>query len=349
MPQARRWQGQAPRDSLLHPVWEPTVAGEPSPEAFIARSLLGGGLVGANGRLSMIDLRVWAALCARLRTQVPSPPATDPELQRIDTRTVETSGYQLAEMVYSDEGGVQWRRLRASMVRLAERRVCVHVVQRNAELAAEQIREGYVPLIGEIWLATTRLNLRTPRQWGALKGSSSLKVEIGHWTAQQVVAGRCTWLDLDLLRALGTGLAARLWAALEAWARWPQRSLDGREETAIGLGQPALQSLGVARYERPRDARRALDRAGRALVAIDPAYEFVGCQHRGGWCLVVRRLAGARARAEARQQGLHRDPGIATRNQMRQAERIERQAVREIVDRQFTEALGDTGNEELAA
>lgn len=62
-------------------------------------------------------------------------------------------------------------------------------------------------MVGEVWLATTQLDLRRPREWGALKGSTSLKVEIGRWTAQQVVAGRCTWLDLDLLRALGTGLS----------------------------------------------------------------------------------------------------------------------------------------------
>lgn len=263
----RQWQGQAPRASLLHPIWEPTVSGEPSPEAFIVRSLLGPGLVGANGRLSMLDLRVWAALCALMRQQLPVPPPEDATLANADTRTVETTGYQLAEMVYSKEGGLQWQRLRASMVRLAGRRVCVQVIERDPELAAEQIREGYVPLIGEIWLATTRLNLRSPRQWGALKGSTSLKVEIGRWTAQQVVAGHCTWLDLALLRALGNGLPPRVWAALEAWGRWPARTLDGREECAIGLGEPARHSLGVGNYQHIRQARAALNRAGERLVS----------------------------------------------------------------------------------
>ena len=51
------------------------------------------------------------------------------------------------------------------------------------------------------------------------------------------------------------GLPARMWVALEACARWPQRSLDGREETAIGLGQPALESLGVGRNSQPRLSR----------------------------------------------------------------------------------------------
>ncbi len=297
----------------------------------------------------MLDLRVWAALCGILREQLPSPPPDDPELQRIDARTVETTGYQLAEMVWAADGGDKYLRLRAALVRLAATRACVQVVERDPELAAQFVREGYVSLVGDIWLATTRLNLRTPRQWGALKGSSSLKVEIGHWTSQQVVAGRCTWLDLDLLRALGSGLSARVWIALEAWARWPQRSLDGREECAFGLGQPALQSLGVAEYERQRDARRALDRAGQGLVAVDPAYELVRCERRGGgWCLVVRRIAGARARAEARKAGMHRDPGIAAKKQRGQATQAERQNVRKIIRQQLVEA-SETDTGELAA
>jgi len=349
MPQARRWQGQAPRGSLLHPVWEPVISGDPSDQAFVVRCLLGAGWVGANRRLSMLDLRVWAALCALLREQLPVPPPDDPELDRASARTVETTGYQLADMVYGEDGGKNYRLLWRALIRLSGTTVVVHLVESNPELAARRVATGYVAMIGDIWEARTELNLRTPRQWGALKGSASLKIEIGHWTAQQIVAGRCMWLDLDLLRALGTGLPARLWAALEAWARWPQRSLDGREETAIGLGQPALQSLGVAEYERQRDARRALDRAGRGLVAVDAAYELVCCDRRGGgWCLVVRRLAGARARAEARKAGPHRDSGIAAKKQHRQAQQAERKLVRGIIRQQLTGAPRDNADE-LAA
>jgi len=340
MASRHHWQGQAPRTSLLHPVWEPVVSGDPSSEAFVARCLLGAGWVGANRRLSMLDLRVWAALCALLREKHPSTPSEDPELDRASTRTAETTGYQLAEMVFREDGGHEYAKLRRSFMRLRGAAILLQTVEADPDLAAQRVVEGAIGLIGDVWLATTRLNLRKPREWGALKGGTSLKVEIGHWTAQQIVAGRCTWLDLDLLRALGTGLPARLWAALEAWARWPQRSLDNREETTIGLGQPALQSLGVGRYERPRDARRALDRAGLALVRVDPAYELVRCARRGGgWCLVVRRLAGARARAEARKAGTYRDPGIAAKKQRRQAEQAEREAVRVIIRRSLSEAL----------
>lgn len=344
MASARRWQGQAPRASLLHPVWEPLTKGKPSEAAFIARCLLGPGVVGANRRLSMLDLRVWAALCALLRERLSNTSAADPTLQRVDTRTVETTGYQLAEMVWAADGGDKYLKLRAALVRLAATRACVQVVERDPELAAQFVQEGYVSLVGDIWLATTRLNLRTPRQWGALKGSTSLRVEIGRWTAQQVVEGRCTWLDLDLLRALGSGLSARVWIALEAWARWPQRSLDGREETAIGLGQPALQSLGVAQYERQRDARRALDRAGHGVVAVDPAYELVRCERRGGgWSLVVRRVTGARARGVVRKHAAYRDSGIVAKRQRRKAEQAERLGVREVIRRELAD------DEELAA
>ena len=336
MPQPRRrWQGQAPRASLLHPLWEPVTSGQPSEATFIARCLLGTGVVGANRRLSMLDLRVWAALCGMLRAQLSSAPADDLTLANEDTRTVETTGYQLAEMVWATDGGDKYLKLRAALVRLAETRACVQTVDRDPELAAQFVREGYVSLVGDLWLATTRLNLSTPRQWGSLKGSASLKVEIGRWPAQQVLAGQCTWLDLDLLRALGSGLSARLWVALEAWARWPQRSLDGREETTIGLGQPALESLGVAHYERARDARRALDRAGAGLIAADPAYETVRCERRAGWCLVVRRVSGARARGMARQQGVQRDSGIAAKKKRRSTERDERRAAREVIREQF--------------
>lgn len=318
-----RAQGQCPRDAMLHPVWEPTVSGEPPSEEWLARCLLGQGWVGGSGKLTMLDLRVWAALCAMLREQLPEPPS-DPTLGHPDLRTVQTTGYELADRVLGSEGGRQWRSLRRSLGRLRTTTITVRVVERDPTLAIETLHEGLVGLVGEIWNATTRLDLVEPRQWGALKGTASLRVELGRWPAQQVIADRCTWLDLDLLRALGPGLPARLWVALEGWARWPARSFDGREETAIGLGDPARQSLGVAVYKQPRQARAALNRAGERLRAVDPAYEQIVCERRGGgWCLVVRRLQGSRTRAAAREGASWRSTGIPGKR-----EREERAAVR---------------------
>jgi hypothetical protein len=261
----------------------------------------------------MLDLRVWAAICALLQEQLPDLEADAPELRDMAVRTVETSGYQLSDRVFGQDGGNRYRRLLRSLARLRVAEVTVRVVESDPELAAERVITGYVPLTGEMWLATTRLDLRTPREWGALKGTSSLKIEIGHWVAQQVLAGRCTWLDLDLLRALGPGMPARLWVALEAWARWPARTFDGFEETAIGLGEPALQRL----------------------VAVDPAYELVRCEKRAGSTLVARRVNGAKARAEARRGAAWRSTGIPSKRQ-----REDRAAVRAAVNA----SLSPTGN-----
>jgi hypothetical protein len=323
-----RAQGQCPRDAMLHPVWEPTVSGEPPSDEWLARCLLGQGWVGGTSKLKMLDLRTWAALCAMLREQLGGePPAEDPTLDRGTSRTVETTGYQLADRVFASEGGDQWRSLRRSLGRLRSTTITVRVVERDPTFAVETLHEGLVGLVGEIWNATSRLDLTEPRQWGSLKGTASLRVELGRWPAQQVIADRCTWLDLDLLRALGPGLPARLWVALEGWARWPARSFDGREETAIGLGEPARQSLGVAVYKQPRQARAALNRAGQRLMAVDPAYEQIICERRGGgWCLVVRRLQGSRARTAAREGASWRSTGIPGKR-----ERESRAAVRAAV------------------
>lgn len=310
-------------------MWEPTVDGEPSAEAFVARCLLGAGWVAGKRKLSMLDLRVWAALLGQLGAQLPVELPDDPTLANADTRTVQTTGYQLADRVFQEDGGEQYRLMRRSLARLQGATITVRTVDVDPGLSGEQMIEGWVPMIGEVWGATRRLDLTTPREWGALKASTSLKIEIGRWPAQQVHAGHCTWLDLDLLRALGPGLASRVWAGLEGWARWPQQSFDGRQETAIGLGTPALESLGVAKYARSIDARRALNRAGDRIVAVDPAYEMVRCERRAGWCLIVRRLTGSRSRAEARQGASWRSSGTAANKQQR-AERstVRRQQIR---------------------
>jgi hypothetical protein len=64
--------------------------------------------------------------------------------------------------------------------------------------------------------------------------------------------------------------------------------------------------------------------------------------------LVVRRLAGARTRAEERKAGTYRDPAPAAKKQRRRAEQAERHAVRQIIRRELAEALEDAGDE-LAA
>lgn len=334
MSSPRCWQGQAPRASLLHPVWQPVSAGEPwqpdeggDPQTFVARCLLGAGWVGASRRLSVLDLRTYAALVGLLSVQLPAAPPEDLTLANADRRTVETTGYRLCEMVFKSADGRDYERLRKSLGRLMGARVWAQSVEPDAIVAARRVTTIADPLIGRVTIARDELRLpngesqaaraQRRRGWATLTGSVSLGVEIGRWTAQQAVAGKATWLDLDLLRALGSGLPARLWAALEAWGRWPAHTMDGREEAAIGLGEPARQSLGVGEYRRPDQARAALNRAGARICAVDPAYELMRCEKRAGWCLVVRRLSGAKGRAQARSGAPWRSPGIAASKRQR--------------------------------
>jgi len=318
---------------------EPVTRGDPSDEAFVARCLLGAGWVGASRKLSMLDLRVWAALCGMFGQQhLRAEAEHDLDIGHRDARMVHTTGYQLADRVWADDGGEKYRRLLQSLVRLSTARVLMEVQTPDLDLAALHVHSGNLTLIGDIFFETTRLDLTTSDKWsklGGLKGTTSVRAEIGFWPATQVVAGRCTWLDLDLLRALGPGLAGRLFAAMEGWARWPQKALDGRtEETAIGLGRPALESLGVGNYDRPERARDALNRAGAKIMAVDPAYQLVRCERRAGWCLVVRRVTGARARAAARRDAPWRSHGTASAKQRRG----ERSAVRAVLKASLRDA-----------
>ena len=70
----------------FYPVWEPTVDSEPAAEAFVARRLLGAGWVAGSRKLSMLDLRVWAALLGQLGAQLPVELPDDPTLANADTR-----------------------------------------------------------------------------------------------------------------------------------------------------------------------------------------------------------------------------------------------------------------------
>ena len=213
-------------------MWQPATRGDPSDEAFVARCLLGAGWVGANRKLSMVDLRVWAALCALLREQETALPPDDPDPDRASVRTVQTTGYRLADMVFGDGGG-QYGYMTKSLLRLSSARMLLQRVERDVELAMQRVSSGSHPLIGELRLETTLLDHATPREWGKLKGSSTLKVEIGQWTAQQALAGKCTWLDLDLLRAR----RAALYCSVPRWGCSLTRPLDSfRGITARGAG-----------------------------------------------------------------------------------------------------------------
>jgi hypothetical protein len=122
---------------------------------------------------------------------------------------------------------------------------------------------------------------------------------VAPWVAQAVRAGHFTWLNLATLRQLG-GIAARLWTYLEAETY--KQTAHGLASTWIGLGRPALATLGADRYRRSRDARRALGRAAARIVEVEARYASVTIEPRpGGWALVASRVVD-RDRWKARRE-----------------------------------------------
>ena len=150
-----------------------------------------------------------------------------------------------------------------------------------------------------IRFATSSIQLVTPAQRGGLKGAANVKVAFARWFARQVRAGYATYLDLVMFRRLGVGLAARIWAYLEAES-YELKGRD-RETKAIGLGPPAVAALDLAGYKRARDARRALSRAAERIVVTDPRYEAVDVRPGVyGYDLYVVRRRGDRLREHRR-------------------------------------------------
>ena len=138
-------------------MWETSNKGEPSDEAFVARCLLGAGWVGASRRLSMLDLRIWAALCGLLCEQMPSAPEDDPALDRASNRTVATTGYQLADMVYGEDGGKNYRLIWRSLIRLRATTVVVHIIEQDPDVA------DFVSFFGPSW----QLGEQPRAMWGS--------------------------------------------------------------------------------------------------------------------------------------------------------------------------------------
>ena len=137
-----------------------------------------------------------------------------------------------------------------------------------------------------------------PRKLGALKGCDTFKVTLAPWLLTQYRAGNFTFLSWRILRQLD-GAAKRTWVFLEGQRFKPQG--EGLTATWLGLGKPALASLGVGEYARHRDARRALEVAGKRIVEADDRYESVTVERRpGGFALVAVRLE--RERLKVRRQ-----------------------------------------------
>lgn len=302
---AARRRGRIETNLLRSAVWDAAGMKQPDPAPFSARTLLGMEPMRASRRLSVTDMAVLAAACARLPEEgVPECP---------------TSLYELSMAVFGHAGGENLRLLEQSLTRCAEVTLVLPGFDFvRGKTVGNLAGKSVANLIEGFYLEHDQLRLVKPAEFGGLKGKHNLTVVLTGWFARQVRAGFTTWLDLELLRALGPGLAGRLWAFLEG-EDLTKRDLLGHFVGYKGLGQPALETFGVAGYARHVDARRALKKAGERIVATDPKWVSVTVEKRAGWQLHYSRLPSDTQIAELRTEAA--------------AERRERQAVRQHIKR----------------
>jgi hypothetical protein len=248
--------------------------------------------VRASGRLSLTpDLDLLAWVCDRwATTRLPDGYTVDgePHPDGVAAFTL----YDLGLDLYGREpGGEERRAMRESLLRLFR----VEVTFTGYDAAMKRPDAALCSMSRLITTIVSEREALGPaadaQAIGALRGST-WKVELASWLRRQLLAGNVTYLDWRILRQLD-GAAKRTWVYLEA-ERWKPAG-DGLLATHVGLGRPALDSLGVGGFQRHRDARRALERAGARIVAADERYASVTVEGRpGGHALVAYRLDAER-------------------------------------------------------
>ncbi len=265
-------------------VWDPCGMAKPDAAPFTARTLLGMEPERATGRLSITDMAVLAAVITHL----------DPE-----GNCCPTSLYELSMAVFGGRGGEELRLTFASLERLVQLTLSLPGYDAVEDRVVGSLTGGsMVNLVQAIYVEHRRLSIVSRRELGALKNTHNVKVVLAEWLTRQVRAGNTTWLDLQLLRALGPGLAGRLWAFLEGERLNPDQ--DGLRAGHVGLGPPALTTLGLAGYARESDARKKLRKAAARIVATDPAWVSIDVIRRAGWQLVFRRRPSGKEIAQRR-------------------------------------------------
>lgn len=261
-------RGQIETNLLRSATFHPCGHAAPSPDPFTARTLLGMDSMVASRQLSISDMAVLAAICQHL------PKEGDP--------LARTSLYELAQDVYGQVGGKQADLIFESLRRLAEITLRMPGFDATSKTMVRSVSGvSMANLVGAIWVDSRDLQVLTKGELGALNHRRPVRVEISAWLARQLRAGHATWLDLELLRALGPGLAGRLWAFIEG-ERLPGQDLMGNRTGALGLGAPAIATLGLAKYQRRADVNRKLREAAERIVRLDPAWASVELAGRAG-------------------------------------------------------------------
>lgn len=253
----------------------------------------------ANGRLLVSpDLDVLSWLCERWhKTRLPS---IEGEHRADPNRVAAFTMRDLALDLYAEAGGRQRQLIRESLLRLFRVEITLEGYDSIRKVAGgnlasldrivERISTERGSLDADLRLTGPDLDAAA---MGALRGDT-LRVQLSGWLCDQLDAGNVTYLDWRTLRQLD-GTAKRAYVYLEAESY--KATGEGLTATAIGLGKPALDALGVGHYSRHRDARRALDRAGRRIIEADDRYHSIRCEQRpGGYALVAEKLDAERLR-----------------------------------------------------
>ena len=238
----------------------------------------------ANGRLQLSpDYDLLALLCERWLAQ-PS-----------DTGWMRPTFYQLASALYGvngPPGGEHYRIIRDSLDRLAWLSISLW---------------GFNAATGEADRAFVTQDhlLSLAREIDEPHGLSRPYVRLAEWLRSAIDHGAVIRLDWRTLRSFDRQqlLAKRLWIYLQAEIWKPQ--VGDLEATWLRTGDRLCAALGMT-YGRPRDARRALGRAGEAILSVDPRYRSVEVHRRGRstYHLVAKRLqpeAWHRTKDERRQ------------------------------------------------
>lgn len=228
------------------------------------------GLVRSSGPpLSLSDLDTLAWLTERWR-----------EGDRDQSGRVPFTLYSLGLDLYGREPDGKERRL----MRASFRRLHQATFELEGYIAADKAT-GRLGVRAEDWI-----HLVDRVRWLRRDGKESNEAQLGGFIVEQLQAGYLTYLDWQVMRALGDGLAKRLWIYLESQSF--KRSGIGEGAVRLWLAPPMMQALGITTQHAPH-ARRLLLRAGDRISAIDRSFvhfELHKPARRGGtWSFTARR------------------------------------------------------------
>lgn len=253
--------------------------------ALTARTLLGS--FTTTHRLGLVDLKVMAFVIERWRSQGGFT-ASDHAAFTL---------YQLGKSIYGREpDGEERRLLRESIQRLfrVEINAQGHVGSSSDGRIRKLARDGRVFVQKDtVWDDVDPAALDASLQIASRRGRS-FRVWLGPWLVEQIRAGHVTYLTFSTMRKL-SGLALRLWVFLEGEPFVADVDHE-RLATPQAISPELLAVLGVG-HSRATDGRRAINRAGDRVCAVDDRYRSIALVKRDGqwWLDPVRATPAPRS------------------------------------------------------